>query len=85
MKMKMTPKMTIDSLRLLKKNQWIFEEDDDEDTKEQAQGVASLYLAAKAAGKTDLEFQEWYETSDVNDLDEDDGDGEGKAEADPTA
>lgn len=84
MKIKMTPKMTIDSLRLLKKNQWIFEDDDDEETKEQAQGVASLYLAAKASEKTDLEFKEWYETSDIKDLD-DDEDVEGKEDADPTA
>lgn len=79
--MKMTPKMTIESLRLLKKYPEVIEEGYDDEDKEALQGVAALYLSAKAAGKTgDMDFPTWYETSDVTELD----DEEDEAEADPT-
>lgn len=80
--MKMTPKMTIQALRLLKDHPEVIEDGYDDEDKTALQGVAAMYLAAKGAGKTgDLDFPAWYETADISDLD----DEEDEAEADPTA
>lgn len=79
MSMKLTPKMTIQALRLLKMHPEVIEDGYDAEDKEALQGVAAMYLSVKAAGKTDLEFPEWYETFDVNELDEED-----EADADPS-
>ncbi len=80
--MKMTPKMTIDALRLLKKHPEVFDPADDDETKQSLQGVAAMYLAVKAEGKTDLDFSTWYESADVSSITDDDEEDE--AEADPT-
>jgi hypothetical protein len=80
--MKMTPKMTIDALRLMKKHPELIEDDWDDEDKQQLQSVAGIYLSAKAAGKHGgMDFPTWYENADISELD----DEEDEAEADPTA
>lgn len=73
--MKMTPKMTIQSLRLLKDHPEVFEEGYDDEEKQALQGVAAMYLALKAEGKHDgMDFPTWYETADVAEIEDDEAD-----------
>lgn len=78
--MKVTPKDSIDALRLMRKHQDVLlEADSPDEEKEQIQGIAAAYCAQKRQQKTDLEFLEWYESADLADLAVD------EEEPDPTA
>lgn len=79
--MKLTPKNTVDAIRLLAKHD-LYEPDDPEEVRDQLQSMAVVYLAQKRDGETDLEFVDWYENADIskmNDLLE-----EAAGEPDPT-
>jgi hypothetical protein len=67
---KLTPKNTVDALRLLYAHE-LYQDDDPEPVRDQLASMATLYVALKRDGETDQEFLEWYETADMgvmNDL-----------------
>lgn len=74
---KVTPRDTIEALRLMRR-EGLVQPDDDDATKEALQGVVALYLSGKRAGDIDTGFADWYENADLTDLLEDAG-------PDPTA
>lgn len=63
---KLTPRDSVDALRLMRKHQGVLlEPGDGADVKEQIQGVIATYLAQKRAEATDLEFLDWYNDADM--------------------
>ena len=79
---KLTPRDSVDALRLMRKHQDVLlEPGDGNDVKEQIQGVLATYLATKRSGATDMEFLDWYENFDMTSLAESEDDED---KADPT-
>lgn len=77
---KLTPRDSVDALRVMRKNQdALLEPGDGNDVKEQIQGTIATYLAVKRSGGTDMEFLDWYENFDMTALAE-----EPENAADPT-
>lgn len=66
MDIKLTPRDSVDALRLMRKHQKeLLEPGDGPDVKEQIQGVIATYLGHKRSGGTELEFLDWYENYDM--------------------
>lgn len=66
---KLTPRDSVDALRLMRKHQDVLlEPGDSPDVKEQIQGVIATYLSQKRGGGTDLEFLDWYDNFDMTAL-----------------
>lgn len=66
---KLTPRDSVDALRLMRKHQKdLLEPGDGDDVKEQIQGVLATYLSQKRGGGTDLEFLDWYDNFDMTSL-----------------
>jgi len=77
---KLTPRDSVDALRLMRQHQGVLlEPGDGPDVKEQIQGVIATYLGARRAGHADLEFLDWYENADMTAMVE-----EAAPEVDPT-
>jgi hypothetical protein len=63
---KLTPRDSVDALRLMRKHQDVLiEPGDGDDVKEQIQGVLATYLSQKRAGATEMEFLDWYDNADM--------------------
>lgn len=79
--MRMTPKDSVDALRLMKKyGPELIQPDDDDDVKETIQGTVAYFIAGQREGAiaADVDFLDWYATSgDIEALQE--------ASPDPTA
>lgn len=72
---KLTPRDSVDALRLMRKHQGaLLEPGDGDDIKEQIQGVVATYLAQRRAEATDLEFLDWYENYDMTAMVQDSAD-----------
>jgi hypothetical protein len=80
----MTPRDTVDALRLLARFGMV-EKGDDDDIKATMQSHATRYIVAKRDGKTDLEFDVWFETADIQALMEAEEKAEAEEDQDPTA
>lgn len=74
---KVTPRDTVEALRLMRREKWLTDPADDADTKEAIQGVVALYLAGTRSGEIDQEFRDWYETADMGALMDDGADPTG--------
>lgn len=79
----MTPRDTVDALRLLAKHKMI-EKGDDEDIRATFQSHASRYIVQKRDGRTDLEFPEWFENADIQAIMEAEAKAEDEEDQDPT-
>lgn len=79
----MTPRDTVDALRLLAKHGMV-QKGDDDDIKATMQTHAARYIVQKRDNKTDLEFEVWFETADIQALMEEEGKAEAEEDADPT-
>lgn len=67
--MKLTPKNTVDALRMLHREGAI-QEDDPDDVKEQLQSMAVIYVAKHDAGEIAEPWGEWYANADINAMEE---------------
>lgn len=65
--MRMTPKDSIDALRLMRQHQDVLMQDgDDAEVAESIQGTIAVFLARKRAGEIgEIEFLDWYENGDA--------------------
>jgi hypothetical protein len=76
--MRITPKDSVDALRLMHKHQdALLQDGDDAEVKETVQGVVAVYVAGRREGSIgeDVEFLDWYENGDATEA----------VEPDPTA
>ncbi len=79
----MTPRDTVDALRLLAKFGMV-QKGDDEDIKATMQSHATRYIVAKRDGKTSMKFDVWFETADIQALMEEEDKEEAEEDQDPT-
>lgn len=63
-----TPRDTVDALRMIRK-QKLIEPDDDEETRTHIRNVVVTWISQKRAGTTNQDFDTWYSTPDLNDPD----------------
>lgn len=79
--MRITPKDSIDALRLMRKHQdALLTPEDDDEVKESVAGTVAMFLARKRAGEIgeDVDFLDWYENGTAA------SDGEDDDAPDPT-
>jgi hypothetical protein len=67
-----TPRDTIDAMRLMRREK-LAEPGDTNEEKQALQGIIAIYLSSRRAGLTDLEFAEWYNTADLSEIDDEEG------------
>lgn len=69
-----TPRDTVDALRLIRKMKLI-EPDDDNETRMHIRNVVVTWISQKRAGTTNQDFDTWYTTPDLNDAADDAAEG----------